>query len=502
MIWLALGLTAETLIFTAAGFVWLRSMGYTFAEAGAGAAAVLFVALSLMHQFSLLVGSPIAAYLLEASALLFIARFARRGMPQLTRTLAAMRAMFRQEPLPAWTITGAWLLMAIMTGLEGLRATGHPIFSAWQISAYVGLGGDEAIPVLNSPALFFHAARFGLAHGACGFGLLAYLAIGLSAYALARRYAWPPMALTVSLMVLSMPRLVHLGLHPSAELVSSAAIAFALVLLYRLVELHQAADLGLFVMCLFFSMNATIMSMALVPVLLLLLVVVMIRRHGWLLCREMIVTRPLLTLLTLVPILALAQLPAVMLNLINGRPMLGDTVAVANNGILEATANLVRYLLISVDPTEPVHRMLVWLVGLDLNRLIPGCYRTLVEPLLAFSGIQAPFQPQFSGNATMGFGPFAVLMVLPAMMHALIGGPRRLKALCIAWVGYLYLACLLVDWSPANLALLSPLLATCGFVVAFSLPPWRLRRRGMRLLQIDFAILLVWSIAASSRLPG
>jgi hypothetical protein len=93
-------------------------------------------------------------------------------------------------------------------------------------------------------------------------------------------------------------------------------------------------------------------------------------------------------------------------------------------------------------------------------------------------------------------------MVLPAMMHALIGGPRRLKALCIAWVGYLYLACLLVDWSPANLALLSPLLATCGFVVAFSLPPWRLRRRGMRLLQIDFAILLVWSIAASSRLPG
>jgi hypothetical protein len=102
----------------------------------------------------------------------------------------------------------------------------------------------------------------------------------------------------------------------------------------------------------------------------------------------------------------------------------------------------------------------------------------------------------------MNFGPFAVLLVIPAMMHALIGGPRRLKALCIAWVGYLYLACLLVEWSPGNLALLGPLMAGSGFVVAFALPPWRLRRRGMRLLQIDFAILLAWSIAVSSGLPG
>ena len=52
----------------------------------------------------------------------------------------------------------------------------------------------------------------------------------------------------------------------------------------------------------------------------------------------------------------------------------------------------------------------------------------------------------------------------------------------------------MANWQPANLGVLTPLFAAGGFVVAFSLPPWRLRRRGMRLLQIDFALLLAWAI--------
>jgi hypothetical protein len=110
------------------------------------------------------------------------------------------------------------------------------------------------------------------------------------------------------------------------------------------------------------------------------------------------------------------------------------------------------------------------------------------------AGVTASFAPVLSGAGQMGFGPFAALLVLPAMVHAAVRGPRRLKALVVAWAGYLYLAALMVKWQPANLAILTPLLAANGFVVAFSLPPWRLRRRGLRLLQIDFALLLVWAI--------
>ncbi|MBR9987111.1 MAG: hypothetical protein KFF68_14510, partial [Desulfosarcina sp.] len=112
-----------------------------------------------------------------------------------------------------------------------------------------------------------------------------------------------------------------------------------------------------------------------------------------------------------------------------------------------------------------------------------------------------PFSLIFSGSGHLGFGPFALLLVVPSMIYALARGPRRLKAVSVAWTGYLYLAALVVAWHPGSLTALSPLYAASGFVVAFALPPWRLRRRGMRLLQMAFALLLAWSIVGARWTP-
>ena len=162
--------------------------------------------------------------------------------------------------------------------------------------------------------------------------------------------------------------------------------------------------------------------------------------------------------------------------------------------LLGAAANLIRYLFVRVDPTVPVQQMLRWLVGLDLNRLLMASYQTLVVPVFDHFGTDSLFVPIFSGSGRTGFGPFALLLVLPAMIHALVWGPRRLKVVIVAWAGYLYLAALVVAWHAGGVALLTPLYAANGFVVAFSLPPWRLRRRGMRILQLAFALLMAWSL--------
>jgi len=155
---------------------------------------------------------------------------------------------------------------------------------------------------------------------------------------------------------------------------------------------------------------------------------------------------------------------------------------------------LTRFFFISIDPTEPMQRMLVWLVGLDLNRLLMGTYHNLVVPLFGHAGLTGPFALFFSGSGRPNFGPFALLLVWPAMIHALVRGPRRLKAVSVAWAGYLYLAALVVAWNPDSLQVLSPLFVANGFVVAFSLPPYRLRRRGMRILQVAFSLLMAWSL--------
>ena len=390
----------------------------------------------------------------------------------------------------AGLVVGGWFSMDHLL-------TVHPWNGLMTGSASGGLfpmADTSPIFPLNATALFYHTARFGLGPDACGFGLLAHMAVGFSTYALARRYTWPPMALTVTLMALSMPRLVFLGVWLSAELVSTAVIVFSVVLIYRLLEQHQSGDLRFFFLCILFSIYANPLSIALAPVMMLLLLVVMIRRHGWLMLRELMAEKPLLTLLALLPGLMLAQIPAFALNLAHDHPLFGVPVAFDNDGILGAAANLIRYLFISCDPTEPVQRMLVWVVGLDLSRLLMGVYNSMVVPVFGHAGLDGSFTLTFSGSGSMGFGPFALLLVLPAMVHALVRGPRRLKALSVAWTGYLYLGALVVAWHPGSLAVLSPLYAANGFVVAFSLPPWRLRRRGMRLLQSAFALLLAWTL--------
>jgi hypothetical protein len=303
------------------------------------------------------------------------------------------------------------------------------------------------------------------------------------------------MALTVTLMVLSMPRLVFLGLHPSAELIAAAAVAVSVLLLYRLVEQHQAEDLRLFVLCLLFSIHANPMSIALVGVMSLLLAIVMVRRHGWLLCRELLVAHPKPTVLVFFIGMGLAQIPVFTLNLTHGHPLFGAAISFDTDGILGAAANLIRFLFVSVDFTEPFRRLLVWLVGLDLKPLIMGVYNTLVVSLFGSSGVSVPFMPVFSGHGMMGFGPVAPLLVLPSMVYAALRGPRRLKAVSVAWAGFVYLAALVLAWTPDNLSVLTPLFAANGFVVAFALPPWRLRRRGMRLLQVIFACLLAGTLA-------
>jgi hypothetical protein len=493
----ALGLTAETAVFTLAGFFWLRSHGYTFAEAGAAAILMLFMAFSLIHQIDFFVGSPWPAMVLELIALVTVLAVGLRRLPSLVGSCLPIGNLIHQELFPSLTIATAWGVMVTLVGIgwwsPDIRPPGVGVIG-WAYGSLSLLADNHPIAPLNAAALFYHTTRFGLPPDACGFGLLAHMAVGFSTYALARRYAWPPMALTITLMVLSMPRLVMLALHPCAELISASAVAVCVLLLYRLVEQHQGWDLRFFVLCLVFSIHSHPMSLALALVLALLLTLVMIRRHGWLVWHELMVARPMPTAMVILLALALAQVPVFTLNLSRDYPPFGTAIGFDTDGIIGAAANLVRYLFISVDPTEAVREALVWLIGMDLNRLMTVLYNTLVISLFGRSGASAPFVPVFSGSGHVGFGPFAALLVLPAMVHAALRGPRRLKALSVAWAGYLYLAALVISWATDNLIVLSPLYTANGFMVAFSLPPWRLRRRGMRLLQVLFALLLAGSL--------
>ena len=84
-------------------------------------------------------------------------------------------------------------------------------------------------------------------------GLIAYLAVALATYGLARRYAWPPAAATVTLVVVSQPRLFYQALSSGAEILPAAVGLFCLLALYRTAEHPRFVDLALLVLGLSFG---------------------------------------------------------------------------------------------------------------------------------------------------------------------------------------------------------------------------------------------------------
>ncbi len=505
-IWLGLALTVETGVLVLAGVAWFVSRGYTLAESGAAAVLLLFVTVSLIHQIGFFTGWTLPGIALEAGGVAAAGWILFDRRKRLGGIAAGTVRLLRTERIAGWGLAAVVAGLAAWTAADWSAAARSTVFSGRLYGPMFGGAFSTAIhralPPLNAPALLFHTARFGLAPGAAGFGLLGYLAVGCATYTLARRYAWPPMALTVTLLVLSMPRMTTLALHPTEELFSTAAIAASLVLLYRLLEQHRVWDLRLFLLCLPFSIDADPLSLARAVVIALLLMVVMIRRHGWLAWRELVLTTPRISLLILVPVLILAQAPVFLINAAQGHFLFGVPVVSDAGGLAGAAANLIRYLLISFDPTEPLHRLLAWMIGVDLNTLVMAAYQTAVIAPFGHAGEAWPFSLAFSGCDAAGFGPILPMLVLPAMGYALLRGPRRLKALSVAWLGYLYLSALTLAWHPNGLADLTPLYAGNGFTVAFALPPWRLRRRGMRLLQLLCVALLVGGLVWRRVCPG
>ena len=154
---------------------------------------------------------------MECIALVWLLVVGMRRWPFPAGYFRSAGSLIREEMFPSVGIAVAWAVMAILVGGGWHTPDIHTPSAGligWTNGGLPILADTHAILPLNAPALFYHTARFGLPPEACGFGLMAHMAVGFSTYALARRYVWPPMALTITLMVLSMPRLVFLGSAP------------------------------------------------------------------------------------------------------------------------------------------------------------------------------------------------------------------------------------------------------------------------------------------------
>jgi hypothetical protein len=509
---------AEMALIAAAGFALLRRRGNTVAEAGAYALVSTLMVLSFLFQLAFVAGVPAASVPVEILVVVAAAGVVRRELNFLRTQALLVRQFFRQQTLVAMLIGAAIVgifFQAVAFPPESIQwgpltrilcMERDPAVFPWS-SATAGSAAEGPLYPLNSlvlPHLFLRT------HTDIGIGLIgwfAYLAIGFGTYALCRRYAWPVTAATVTMVVMSMPRIVMQSTTAGFEAVPSAAALVGLLALYRTLEAPNGRDLCFLVWCILFVLSTTAVDLAQVAILTALAVIVLVRRHGAAIWWTQVRGNRLRTVSAAVPALVFSQLWLMLPNYWSTHRWFGRNemapLLFNRDGIQGALANLIRYLLDSAHFTLPVEQFFKWTTGFSILGSLEWVYRVTVGSRMGALGAAVPFSLSWQPDPrTVWFGPFGLLLVLPALGYALRRAPSQLKALAVALVGYFFLMALVLAWSPANVHYFSFFFVCGGFCIGFFLTPWRLTAARRWWLQIAAALLLVYGIACNSLVPA
>ena len=504
---------AELLLFCSAGMIYFRKCGHTLAEAVAYAIITTLMLLSFFFQVALLSHVPFLSVLFEAIFGVIAIRVIGRDPAYLNQTLTVVKSVWRSYPVVVSVFALGMVYLAVLSLVMS------PDVTAWKSLGQIVLFQTKGIlpsAAISEPMLPFlpinHTVlshMFLRAHTDMGvnlFGLMAYVSIVCSTYALARRYAWPPTALTVSLIVLSMPRLVYHAWTPGTEIIPAAGALFGVLAVFRSVEQLNIQDLLLMLLSIVFMVSGGREGVIFPLGLIALSLILLIRRHGRVVLWALMVDHKWKALGAVVPMLIFSQ---VWLGLINitfsgswtGSPLVGG-LALNVDGLQGALGNMLRYLLESFHLGLPVELLCRKVLGFSWVQLLEGVHNALPGFMAGVHGATEPFHVVWAPNRfDSWFGPFGFLLVFPAVGHAILRGPRRLKALAAALAFYFYIITLIFAWSPGNARLLTVFFVCGGFSIALLLPPWRLTRKGNRALQIVSAVLFFYALMFNTAKP-
>ena len=498
--------TCEVVILCLGGFALFRRWGNSISEACAYALITPLMLLSALFQLTFISGMPLLTAGIEILLILLAGAIIFQLRATLGEGLSASRSFIAANPVSCCCalLLGLYLLLAgfVLPPEPGhwpglatvlyLQKSGSVLTLLSSSPPQAAIG---PLPPLNVTILSHLFLRFHTDLGIGLFGFMAYLSIGFTTYALARRYAWPPSAFTVALVVVAMPRVVLLATTPGLELLPAAAALFCLLAVYRAIEHPNRRDLFLMVCALLFTVSGSAMDAAFPAVMIPLSALLLFRRHGFITWWNLLVSRIWMLPIALAVLLLFSQLWLAALNIAHQDRWFAtagfSAMPFNADGIQGALANLVRYGFSSAHFTRPFDMICNWTLGFTVSGALERFYEFLLAPLLGNLGATAPFAIHWLPDERIAwFGPFGFLLVLPAVGYAAIRAPRRLKAIAVGLAGYFFLVVLVAAWCPENVRFFTLFFICGGFTLALFLPPWYVSPAGRRRLQ-EIAIVLV-----------
>lgn len=491
----------ETAVYFLALLGVFRHGGCTLAEAGACAALAPVMLVSFVLQIAFMTGFPALADLMRLMFLATAVLLAWRRRGDLYGDGQALVQFTRDHPLAVAGLLGGLGALAVAAALSGGNVR------TLDLAGFLGTKlPSRAMPTPLNAAILMPAIAEGLYFPGLGLSAWwAYLSICLATYALARRYAWPPTAITVTLLVASMPRLVFLSVAGAFEIVPAAAALLFILVLYRTVERPGIRDFLLLPVVLAFSISGDRMCLLFPAIGLALVLVVLSRRHGGRFWWDLLRQAPLSAAAVAPPLFIFSQGWLFVRNGLAGQHWAGDghsaVWAYNTDGLSGWAANLLRYGLQVVDLTPPLEQVLEKVVGLNWWASRVWLHDRVLTPVFNHDGLvpAAPFTVT-PGGGPAWFGPLAGLLVLPALAWALSRGPRRLKTIALALLAYFFLLALIPAWMPGNVRYFTMFFVCAGFATAFLLPPWRMTRHRRRFLQLGAMALMAYAVGTIYRL--
>ncbi len=479
--------------------------GNSFAESFSYAIISTLMVFSFIFQVTFIAGFPSVSLFLEAILTIAAALVIWSLRSHFKHIRDILKFVTVRQPLAVFALSAAFgylAYMACITVPEGgypdlfTKLHGFEKHKTFFISD--DSGENFALFPLNAAVLPYLFLRTGTQTGIGLFGFLSFISIGFSTYALSRRYAWPATAFTVTLIVLSMPRLVYLSGTPGQEILPAAVSLFCILAIYRALENPEIQDLILLILGILFSISGNYLCLAFPCILLVLSCVLFIRRHGTVTWTSLLVRHWRISLAAVIPILVFSQAWLFAFNAFTYGSWLGgsspaSSLPLKDNVLLGALANLVRYFFETIHLTMPLDMIFQWILGFSFNGFLLKIYNFFFVPLFGTSGAEVPFVlTAIPDGRYSWFGPFGVFFVIPSMIMAIFRGHRRLKAIGVALAGYVYLIALAVAWRPGNAEFFTTVFTCGGFCVSFLLPPWRFTTAGKKCLQVISILLLVY----------
>lgn len=369
---------------------------------------------------------------------------------------------------------------------------------------------QAAFPV-GSDILYHLFFRWQTDYGLGIFSWLSYGVVGLCTYSLARPRVSRRIAVTTTLVILSLPEIVYQATGTKNDLLL-AAVALACVTWadrwLRQPEIESLLGLGL-TLCFGVAVKTSFVFFAFFFLLLWLGWVIQ-RQKGWVLLR-LLVDHWRWVALAILPALVLSQGWLFWDNYQQFRSWLGPPKFALNSqnpdGLWGALANLVRYGFQSFHLLAPADRGWQVLFGWSMTAGLQAIYDTVFAPAFGDAGrsqigLEVPFEITWQAQEDLSwFGPLSVFVVMPAIAWCAVRGRSlsritALVALCITGV-----IAYKIGWSPWKSRFFSLVFVLGGPCVAVCLQRLQARRWLLGTLRILSAAILCYACLFNVQKP-